>query len=124
MRATRSAGARAQGVPRPLVLTSPAFKAGQPMPRQYTADGRNESPPLSWSGVPPGSIHLVVTFQDDDEIVPLQSPFLHWAVYNIPPPVRQLAGGLPGVEVDIRNPAGEDRLKQFNERVEKLRAGK
>ena len=38
--------------------------------------------------------------------------------------LAKLKAGLPGVEVDIKNSAGEDRLKQFNERVEQLRPGK
>ena len=34
----------------------------------------------------------------------------------------QLKAHLPAVTVDIRNPAGEDRLKQYNDRLDKLRS--
>ncbi|HZD91323.1 MAG TPA: YbhB/YbcL family Raf kinase inhibitor-like protein, partial [Pseudolabrys sp.] len=33
-----------------FVLESPAFRDGEPIPRKYTADGENVSPPLRWSG--------------------------------------------------------------------------
>ena len=35
-----------------IKLTSVAFNDGQPIPRAYTCDGVNISPPLEWSGVP------------------------------------------------------------------------
>jgi Raf kinase inhibitor-like YbhB/YbcL family protein len=84
-------------VPR-LLLESPAFKTGDSLPMQYTADGRNVSPPITWRNVPRGTVHLVLSFQDDDEIVPLQSPFFHWVVYNIPPEAKGLPEGIPSVE--------------------------
>ena len=36
-----------------LVLRSPAFADGHPIPRRYTGDGEDLSPPLSWLGLPP-----------------------------------------------------------------------
>lgn len=36
--------------------------------------------------------------------------------------LAKLKAGLPAVTLDIRNPAGEDRLKQYNERLDKLRS--
>ena len=87
-----------------LFLESPAIKAGDSLPKQYTADGRNVSPPMAWRNVPQGTVHLMLSFQDDDEIVPLQSPFLHWMVYNIPPAAKGLAEGIPSVETIIAPP--------------------
>ena len=83
----------------PIVLESPTIKAGGSMPREHTADGRNTSPGLSWRGTPPATKQLVVAFQDDDEVVPLQSPFLHWVVYNISPKAAELPAGIPFSEV-------------------------
>jgi phosphatidylethanolamine-binding protein (PEBP) family uncharacterized protein len=45
----------AQVAPATIVVTSPALKTEQPIPRDYTADGKNWSPPLTWSGVPAGA---------------------------------------------------------------------
>lgn len=35
-----------------FTIWSPAFGNNQTMPKKYTADGENVSPPLQWSGVP------------------------------------------------------------------------
>ncbi len=69
-----------------IIVESPTLKDGQPIPREYTADGRNTSPPLTWRNVPPGTKELVVAFIDQDERpqVLTRVPMLHWVVYNIP----------------------------------------
>src|ERR1700730_14777265 len=41
-----------------FVLSSPAFSTGQVIPAKYTCDGENLSPPLQWSGAPPGTRSL------------------------------------------------------------------
>ena len=43
-----------QAEPQKITVSSPVLKDGQPMPKDYTADGKNISPPLSWSNVPAG----------------------------------------------------------------------
>src|SRR5439155_19192212 len=83
---------------------SPSFKNGDSLPVQYTADGRNMSPAMTWRNVPRATVHLVLSFQDDDEIVPLQTPFLHWLVYNIPPAAKGLPEGIPAIENIIAPP--------------------
>ena len=35
-----------------FALESPKLKAGQPIPRNYTSDGTNVSPPLIWKNAP------------------------------------------------------------------------
>jgi Raf kinase inhibitor-like YbhB/YbcL family protein len=94
----------AQSQPRSVTVKSPALEPGRPMPRQYTADGQNISPPLTWMDVPSTAKQLVVTCQDDDEVVPLQSPFLHWVVYNMPATARGLPEGVPWAEVMTEPP--------------------
>jgi Raf kinase inhibitor-like YbhB/YbcL family protein len=74
----------------PLTLASPAFAPGGAIPAEYTCDGADISPPLSWSGVPPGTGSLVLAIEDPD--APSGS-FGHWAVYDIPPGVTGIAGG-------------------------------
>ena len=72
----------AQGTPQTITVTSPTVKEGQPVPRQHTPDGRNDSPALSWSGVPSSARSLMVFCEDPDVGNP--PPFVHWVVYNIP----------------------------------------
>lgn len=69
------------------------------MPRKYTADGANISPPLTWSGVPEGTKSLALIVEDPDAPDPAapQRIFTHWIVYNIEPSTSGLP---PGVDRD------------------------
>lgn len=71
-----------------LALTSPAFTHGQPIPRKYTCDGEDVSPPLSWTGVPPDAKSLALIADDPDAPV---GTWVHWVLFDIPPD----KGGLP-----------------------------
>ena len=85
--------ARASAPAVALTVTSPAFAAGQPIPPRYTADGRNDSPPLAWSQVPDGTKSFAIVCEDRDAGNP--PPFVHWVVYNIPPDVSSVPEALP-----------------------------
>lgn len=69
-------------------VTSPAFAEGEMIPAEYTADGRNISPPLEWSPVPEGTKSIALI--NDDPDAPMGT-WVHWVVYNIPPDVTSLA---------------------------------
>jgi Raf kinase inhibitor-like YbhB/YbcL family protein len=71
-------------------LTSDAFTNGQPIPVQYTCDGANHSPPLSWSDPPPGTKSFALVIDDPDAP---SGTFRHWAVFDIPANVRSMAAG-------------------------------
>lgn len=91
----------------PLLLESPAFPADGPIPREYTCDGRDVSPPLDWSGVPDGTRSLVLIVDDPDAPDP-QAPrmtWVHWLVYNIPPN----AAGIPAAAHPADLPAGAEQ---------------
>ena len=85
--------ANAQTAPATIVVTSPALKADQPIPRDYTADGRNWSPPLAWSGVPSGTKSVAVVCEDPDAGNP--PPFVHWVIYRIPATAKGLPENIP-----------------------------
>jgi Raf kinase inhibitor-like YbhB/YbcL family protein len=74
----------------PLMLVSPAFPPGGQIPPEYTCDGADISPALSWSGVPAGTGSLVVIVEDPDAPSGI---FRHWAVFDISPQTRGLASG-------------------------------
>jgi Raf kinase inhibitor-like YbhB/YbcL family protein len=94
-----SASNAAQGAPQKIVVESPTLKADQTIPRDYTADGRNASPPVRWSGVPAGAKELALVLEDPDAGNP--PPFVHWVLYKIPPTAK----GVPeGISID---PAAE-----------------
>src|SRR5437660_7954661 len=62
-------------------LTSAAFKEGQSIPRQYTCDGVNVSPPLEWSGVPKTAKTFAIIADDPDAP---GGTWVHWVLYNLP----------------------------------------
>lgn len=63
-----------------IKVTSVAFKEGQPIPRQYTCDGINISPPLEWSGVPKTAKTIAIIVDDPD--APART-WVHWVLYNL-----------------------------------------
>jgi Raf kinase inhibitor-like YbhB/YbcL family protein len=75
-----------------LELTSTAFREGEPIPKQYTGDGRNVSPPLTWQDPPAGTRSLALICEDPDAP---RGTFTHWVIFNLPAESRELAEGIP-----------------------------
>lgn len=86
-----------------IVVESPTMVTGQTMPRDYTPDGRNLSPPLAWRDLPPGTEQIVVICQDHGAGNP--PPWVHWLIYNIPGTADGLPEGLP-IDPAAPMPAG------------------
>jgi Raf kinase inhibitor-like YbhB/YbcL family protein len=87
-----------------LTVASPAFRADGVIPQQYSADGGNVSPPLSWSAAP-GARSYAIVVEDTD--APMPTPLAHWVVWNIPGSVTQIPEGLKTGAVQGRNGHGE-----------------
>ena len=62
-------------------LKSSAFSHGEPIPRVYSCDGENVSPPLTWTDPPAGSEALVLIMDDPDAP---SGDFVHWVLYGLP----------------------------------------
>ena len=73
-------------------LISPAFGQNGSIPSQYTCEGDDISPPLSWSDVPLGTRSLALIMDDPDAPDPAkpQTVYVHWVVYNISPMTLKL----------------------------------
>jgi len=76
-----------------LQVASSAFTQGHPIPKKYTGDGIDVSPPLSWSGLPAGTKELVLICDDPD--APAAEPWVHWVIYKIPADTKGLPEGVP-----------------------------
>lgn len=78
-----------------LELTCSAFEHRGSIPKNYTGEGDDVSPPLSWTNVPEGTRSFALICHDPD--APLITPgaygFVHWVLYNIPASVTRLAEG-------------------------------
>ncbi len=75
-----------------IQLTSNAFIEGAMIPQRYTCDGENISPPLLWTGVPPGTRSLALICDDPDAPVGIWD---HWVLYNIPANATGLPQSIP-----------------------------
>jgi Raf kinase inhibitor-like YbhB/YbcL family protein len=73
-------------------IESTAFKYGEFIPAEYTAEGRNVSPPLEWSQIPPHAESFAIICEDPDA---LHAPYVHWVIYNIPRREIELKEGIP-----------------------------
>ncbi len=84
-----------------ITLSSPAFAANGEIPRQYTCQGANTSPPLAWTGVPDSARALALIVDDPDAPDPAhpRMTWVHWVVYDLPADLKGLpegAGKQPG----------------------------
>jgi Raf kinase inhibitor-like YbhB/YbcL family protein len=79
-----------------LVLRSGAFDDGREIPRKYSCEGENISPPLAWQTLPPGTESLVLIVDDPDAPDPAAPRMVwdHWVLYNLPPTLGALAEGV------------------------------
>ncbi len=80
--------------PATITVTSPTLKAGEVVPIDHTADGKNESPGLNWSGAPAGTKQFALVYDDPDVVFGGQT-FVHWLVYKIPGTAKGLPAELP-----------------------------
>lgn len=71
-----------------LSVSSEAFDDGGSIPEQYTCDGEDISPPLSFDGVPDGTETSALVMDDPD--APREEPFVHWLLWNLSADRREL----------------------------------
>jgi len=82
------AGGMAMGA---ITVTSTAFTDGTTIPKQYTCEGKDMSPPLSWSGVPSSAKTVAMILDDPD--APMGT-WTHWVIWNIPATTTTLSEGM------------------------------
>lgn len=64
-----------------MEISSHAFDQGQPIPKKYTCQGKNISPPLTIKKIPQGTQSLALIVEDPDAPT---GTFDHWVAWNIP----------------------------------------
>jgi Raf kinase inhibitor-like YbhB/YbcL family protein len=76
----------------PFQLQSTAFAPGVEIPAQHTCEGADTSPPLAWTGLPPGTASLALIVDDPDAPDPAapKMTWVHWLLYNLPPHAESL----------------------------------
>ncbi len=78
-----------------MKITSKAFREGGTIPSQYTCDGINLSPPLSFSSVPSSAKSLALIMDDHDVPKSIKADGIwdHLVVFNIPPTTTEIKEG-------------------------------
>jgi len=84
------------GAPMSIAIQSRSFAAGTKIPVVHSEDGKDLSPPLTWSGVPEGTKELALIVDDPD--APVAEPWVHWVIYKIPGSATGLKEGIPRKE--------------------------
>jgi Raf kinase inhibitor-like YbhB/YbcL family protein len=89
---TACASTETQTLNTTLEITSPAFTNGGSIPVDYSCDGGNINPALSWAEPPAGTKSFALIMDDPDAS---STPWVHWVIFNIPASARGLDKGLP-----------------------------
>ncbi|MGE3319889.1 MAG: YbhB/YbcL family Raf kinase inhibitor-like protein [Candidatus Berkiella sp.] len=76
-----------------MKILSSAFSHNQSIPTQYTCEGDDISPPLSWEDIPAEAKSLVLIVDDPDAPDPAapKLTWVHWILYNLDPKSEGLA---------------------------------
>jgi Raf kinase inhibitor-like YbhB/YbcL family protein len=80
-----------------FTLTSSAITEGGRIPGRHTCDGEDVSPPLRWSGAPPGTAAFALIVDDPDA-----RGFVHWVAVNIPASTTELPEGVGGSQAGVQ----------------------
>jgi Raf kinase inhibitor-like YbhB/YbcL family protein len=78
--------------PMKINVISSAFQEGGMIPKQYTCDDKDVSPPLAWDSVPEGTKSLALICDDPD--APMGT-WVHWVLYDLPSIARELPENVP-----------------------------
>jgi Raf kinase inhibitor-like YbhB/YbcL family protein len=75
-----------------LEVSSSAIREGEAIPKQYTGDGKNISPPIRWEGGPSNTRSYALICEDPDAPAGI---WTHWIIFNIPADRDTLEEGIP-----------------------------
>lgn len=84
-----------------IQITSPVFKDGGEIPKKYSCDDLDISPPLEWIDVPENTKTIAIVCDDPD--APMKT-WIHWVIFNIPGDVTGLPENVPP-EKELENGA-------------------
>lgn len=76
-------------------IKSSAFEENGVIPKKYTCDGEDLSPPLEWKNPPEGTKSYALISDDPDAPV---GTWVHWVIYDLPSGMEKLPEGVPAEE--------------------------
>ncbi|MFQ5974963.1 MAG: YbhB/YbcL family Raf kinase inhibitor-like protein [Candidatus Hydrothermarchaeales archaeon] len=90
-----------------MKIQTVAFEHNQPIPRKYTCDGEDISPPFTFIDVPKEAKSLALVVDDPDAVIGV---FDHWIAWNLPSDIKELSEGAH-IEKQGKNDFGELRYR-------------
>jgi Raf kinase inhibitor-like YbhB/YbcL family protein len=82
---------QAKGGAMAVQISSPAFSAGESIPKKFTCDGPDVSPQLKWNDPPAKTQSFALIMDDPDAPV---GTWVHWVLYDLPANTRELPEGV------------------------------
>ena len=79
-----------------MKIKSLAFQEGGKIPRKYTCDDKDASPPLFWEDIPEDTKSLALICDDPD--APMGTG-VHWVIYDLDPAINELPENMPTSEI-------------------------
>jgi len=87
-----------------MKLKSKDFEENSNIPSEFTCDGKDISPQLSWEDAPAGTKSFALSVTDPDAP---GGTWIHWLVHDIPKDVRSIdRGSLPKGAKQVENDFG------------------
>ena len=75
-----------------MKLTSTAFDNEGTIPKKYTADGEDVSPPLQWGDAPASTRSFALICDDPDAP---RGTWVHWVIFSLPADKTELPEAIP-----------------------------
>jgi Raf kinase inhibitor-like YbhB/YbcL family protein len=92
-----------------VTVTSSAFEEGTSIPREFTCEGDDVSPPLSWTGVPDDAVELALVVDDPDA---RGGTYVHWVLFRLGATLSGVdEGTVQAGARQAKNSAGDARYK-------------
>lgn len=95
-----------------MQITSSAFQEGEEIPRKYTGEGADLSPPLKLEDVPDGAATLALIVDDPD--APSKT-WVHWLIWNIPADRKAIPEDVPREEEVAVLGGAQQGINDFDE---------
>jgi Raf kinase inhibitor-like YbhB/YbcL family protein len=87
-----------------MKLVSKDFVDNGSIPSEFSCDGRNVSPHLTWENVPDGTKSFALSVTDPDAI----GGWNHWLLYNIPKKAKEIEKNRkPAEAIEVENDFGK-----------------
>ena len=99
-----------EGIPH-IKVTSSVFNNVEAMPLEYTDQGNNISPPISWGECSEETVSIAIICDDPDAKEVVGKTFVHWVIFNIPVEYKGLSKNIPNTR-EPRTASVEKNVRQ------------